>query len=103
MAVRKRRWRTRNGDVKEAWVVDYVDQGGDRHIETFPRKKHAEARAQQIGVDVRAGVHTAVSKSITVAQAAADWIRKVELDEREKSTIAHYRQHAKHINAPARA
>ena len=34
MAVRKRRWRTRNGDVKEAWVVDYVDQEGDRHIET---------------------------------------------------------------------
>jgi len=34
-----------------------------------------------------------------VAQAAADWIRKVELDEREKSTVAHYRQHAKHIAA----
>jgi hypothetical protein len=42
MAVRKRRWRTRNGDAKEAWVVDYVDQEGDRHIETFQRKKDAE-------------------------------------------------------------
>ena len=47
MAVRKRRWRTRNGDMKEAWVVDYVDQEGDRHIETFQRKKDAEARASR--------------------------------------------------------
>ena len=99
MAVRKRRWRTRNGDMKEAWVVDDVDQEGDRHIESFQRKKDAEARAQQIGVDVRAGIHTALSKSITVAQATADWIRKVELDQREKSTVAQYRQHAKHIGA----
>jgi integrase len=99
VAVRKRRWRTRNGDVKEAWVVDYTDQDGDRHIETFKRKKDADARAQQIGVDVRAGIHTAAAKSVTVTEAAADWIRKVELDERERSTIAQYRQHARHITA----
>lgn len=99
MAVRKRRWRTRNGDVKEAWVVDYTDQDGDRHIETFKRKKDADARAQHIGVDVRAGIHTAAAKSVTVTEAAADWIRKVELDERERSTIAQYRQHARHITA----
>jgi integrase len=99
LAVRKRRWRTRNGDVKEAWVVDYTDQDGDRHIETFKRKKDADARAQQIGVDVRAGIHTAAAKSVTVTEAAADWIRKVELDERERSTIAQYRQHARHITA----
>ena len=99
MAVRKRRWRTRNGDAKEAWVVDYTDQDGDRHIETFKRKKDADARAQHIGVDVRAGIHTAAAKSVTVTEAAADWIRKVELDERERSTIAQYRQHARHITA----
>jgi integrase len=99
LAVRKRRWRTRNGDVKEAWVVDYTDQDGDRHIETFKRKKDADARAQHIGVDVRAGIHTAAAKSVTVTEAAADWIRKVELDERERSTIAQYRQHARHITA----
>jgi len=99
VAVRKRRWRTRNGDAKEAWVVDYTDQDGDRHIETFKRKKDADARAQHIGVDVRAGIHTAAAKSVTVTEAAADWIRKVELDERERSTIAQYRQHARHITA----
>ena len=79
--------------------MDYTDQDGDRHIETFKRKKDADARAQQIGVDVRAGIHTAAAKSVTVTEAAADWIRKVELDERERSTIAQYRQHARHITA----
>jgi integrase len=38
--------------------------------------------------------HTAPSKSITVAQAAEDWIAGVELEGRERSTIAQYRQHA---------
>ena len=39
MSVRKRRWITRSGEEREAWVVDYVDQHGERHIETFARRK----------------------------------------------------------------
>ena len=42
MSVRKRTWRTSKGEAKEAWIVDYVDQQGDRHIETFERKKDAD-------------------------------------------------------------
>ena len=30
MSVRKRKWTTRLGEVKEAWVVDYTDQAGRR-------------------------------------------------------------------------
>jgi integrase len=97
MSVRKRTWVTRNGEAKQAWIVDYVDQDGDRHIETFKRKKDANAFHAQVGVDVRAGMHTAASKSITVKQAAEDWIKSVALEGREASTLAQYRQHAKHI------
>ena len=97
MSVRKRKWTTRAGEQKEAWVVDYVDASGDRHIETFQRKKDADANAQQVGVDIRAGTHTPKSKSITVANAAEDWIKAVALEQREASTLAQYRQHAKHI------
>jgi integrase len=98
MSVRKRKWTTRSGEAKEAWIVDYTGQDGARHIETFARKKAAEAYAQQIGVDIRAGTHTPVSKSITVAQAADDWIAYVGLEGRERSTLAQYRQHAeRHI------
>ena len=45
MSVRKRKWTTRSGEAKEAWIVDYADQEGDRHIETFERKKDADAYA----------------------------------------------------------
>ncbi len=99
MSVRRRKWTTRDGEQKEAWVVDYADQEGHRHIETFRRKKDADARAQYVGVEVRAGVHTPASRSITVAQAADDWIKTIELEGRERSTVKQYQQHVKHIVA----
>ena len=99
MSVRKRKWTTRKGEAKEAWVVDYVDKDGDRHIETFRRKKDADEYEATVKVDVRAGIHTAASKSITVAQAATDWINVIEgVRAREPSTVDQYRQHARHIN-----
>jgi integrase len=96
MSVRKRKWVTCSGEAKEAWIVDYAHDG-ERHIKTFNRKKEADAYAQQVGVDIRAGTHTPVSKSITVARAAEDWIKSVGLEGREATTLAQYRQHARHI------
>jgi integrase len=43
MAVRKRTWKTKSGLPQEAWIVDYADAQGDRHIRTFERKKDADA------------------------------------------------------------
>jgi hypothetical protein len=43
MSVRKRKWTTRKGETKEAWVVSYTGQSGSRHLETFDRKKDADA------------------------------------------------------------
>jgi integrase len=93
MSVRKQIWRTAKGERKEAWIVDYLDRDGDRHIETFARKKDADQRHDAVRVNVREGVHTAISKSITVAQAAEDWIEGVQLEGRERTTIDQYRQH----------
>ena len=39
MAVRKRTWTTAKGEQREAWVVDYRDKQGDRHIETFTERR----------------------------------------------------------------
>jgi integrase len=94
MSVRKRTWTTSKGEKKESWVADYTDQDGERHIRTFERKKDADEYHATVKVDVRHGVHTAPSKSITVAEAAEDWIAYVELEGRERSTVAQYRQHA---------
>jgi integrase len=96
MSVRKRKWTTRSGEVKEAWIVDYSHEG-QRTLKTFQKKKEADAFAQQVGVDIRAGTHTPVNRSITVEQAAKDWIAAAEREKREASTIAQYHQHAKHI------
>jgi integrase len=95
MSVRKRVWTTRLGERKEAWVVDYTDQDGDRHIETYERKKDAEACHDKVRVDVRHGVHTAPNKSETVTEAAERWLNRVEAEGRERGTLAQYRQHVK--------
>jgi integrase len=84
--------------TREAWIVDYTDQDGDRHIETFARRKDADEYHATVKVDVRKGVHSAPSKSETVAEAAESWIKRVEADGAERATVRQYRQHvALHI------
>lgn len=95
MSVRKRKWVTRRGEAKEAWIVDYVDQDGDRHIETFERKKDADAFHATVRVDVSKGEHIAASKSETIAEAAERWIKRVGAAGRERGTLQQYQQHVK--------
>jgi integrase len=94
MSVRKRIWKSPSGEPKEAWVVDYVDQHGDRHLKTFAKKRDADAHHAIVGVAVRAGMHTADSKSITVASAAELWLESCEAAGLERTTMTAYRQHA---------
>jgi integrase len=93
MSVRKRTWRTDRGEMKEAWIVDYVDQHGKRHIKTFQKKKAADAHHATVSVDVQKGVHTPDSESITVAEAGEAWIKTGEDNELERSTLDEYRRH----------
>jgi integrase len=74
MAVRKRTWTKPNGETGEAWIVDYK-ANGKRHIKTFPTRKEAVAFRDTTGVEVRQGRHVADSMSITVAEAAAIWLK----------------------------
>jgi integrase len=99
MSVRKRIWTTSKGETKEAWLVDYADQNGERHIQTFARKRDADEYHATVQVDVRRGTHSAPSTSVTVAKAAEDWIAYVKLEGRERSTVDQYNQHVDlHIN-----
>ena len=93
MSVRKRKWVTRSGEEREAWVVDYVDQHGERHIETFAKKKDADARHAEVRVDVKAGIHVASSKSVNVREAADSWVKAAEAYGLERATIKQYREH----------
>ena len=73
--------------------MDYRDQHGDRHIKTFAKKRDADAHHAIVGVAVRAGTHTADSKSVTVAKAAELWLDSCEAAGLERTTLAAYRQH----------
>ncbi len=99
MSVRKRVWASCGGE-REAWIVDYTDQAGDRHIETFAKKKDADARHDQVRVDVKKGVHVALSKSITVDEAAKNWLRAGGTNGLERATLKTYGEHVKHHIVP---
>jgi integrase len=100
MSVRKRSWTTPNGEAREAWIVDYRDQHGDRHIKTFDRKRDADAHHAKVAVDVKAGTHTAESRSVTVNEAGELWLKSREAEEVEPTTLAQYRQHFEHHIRP---
>lgn len=92
-SIRKRTWANKAGEEKTAWVADYFDQAGKRHIKTFVTKKAADAELVRIRGEVAEGTHTPENASITVAEAGEVWIKKAELNELERSTLRQYRQH----------
>src|ERR1700733_8363 len=93
MSVRKRAWTTSKGVEKEAWVVDYLDQTGKRRLKTFAKKKAVDNFAATANVEIRAGVHTADSASITIREAGRLWLETGENAGLERSTLDAYRQH----------
>ena len=100
MSVRKRQWLTAKGEPREAWIVSYADADGDRHIETFARKKDADARHAEVRTDIKAGVHVAPSKAPTVKEAGQDWIKSAESRKLERATVKQYREHLELHIAP---
>ena len=91
-SIRKRTWQS-GGEDKTAWIADYFDQAGKRHIKTFATKKAADAWLVTTRGEVADGTHTPENASITVAEAGEIWIGKAELEELERSTLRQYRQH----------
>lgn len=95
MSVRRRRWTTARGELKESWIVDYVDQAGRRHIRTFAKKKLADSFHAEARVEVQQGLHTADSASITVKEAAALWLQSCRGRGLERSTVDGYSRHVR--------
>jgi integrase len=95
MSVRKRIWKTAAGEERQAWLCDYTGQSGKRHVKTFARKKDADAFIAKAKVEVREGVHTADSDSVTVAEAASLWLTTGAARGLERATLAAYEQHAR--------
>jgi integrase len=99
--VRKRTWSNSKGE-QTAWIADYFDQTGKRHIKTFKREREAKAWLVTAQGEVARGVHTPENASITVAEAAEIWIEKGELEKLERSTLRQYRNHVNLHIKPSR-
>ncbi len=93
MSVRKRKWTTAKGVVKEAWQVDYVDGQGKRQRQSFAKKKEADAFLLKAQGEVRDGVHVPDSETITVAAAGDLWLKSGAADNLERTTLDQRRQH----------
>jgi integrase len=91
MSIRKRTWRTpQTGELREAWIVDFVDQSGQRRNKNFERKRDAEAYEATVRVNIARGIHS--HSRMTVAQAGQLWLDDVD-GRLERSTVESYRQH----------
>jgi integrase len=90
--IRKRTWKS-GGETKTAWVCDYSDQTGGRHLKTFATKKAADAWLTATKHQVAQGTHTAESASVTITEAGRLWIERAEAERLERSTVAKYRNH----------
>jgi len=95
MSIRNRTWKTAKGDDREAWVVDYVDQHGKRRLKTFRLQREAKAFSATATVEIKQGVHTPDSASVTVADAAARWLDTCRALGLEAATIDSYEQHVR--------
>src|ERR1700731_693888 len=92
MSGRKRIWKTAAGKERQAWLCDYTGQSGKRHVKTFARKKDADAFIAKAKVEVREGVHTADSDSVTIRDAADLWLTTGAARGLERATLATYEQ-----------
>lgn len=88
--IKKRTWINARGEKKEAWQLRYVDGQGIERAKQFARKGDASAYLTKVGWEVSQGVHTADSASVTVAQAADQWIEAARGKGCERSTIKQY-------------
>jgi integrase len=98
-SIRKREWTSR-GQPRSAWVVDYTDQTGRRRLKTFATKKGAEGWAVTALHEVKQGIHTPASASITVADTFQRWIDHCEAEGLEFGTLRQRRQHLRLHVAP---
>jgi integrase len=98
MSVRKRVWRTKDKEIRSAFVVDYTDQHGNRAHKQFSKESDAKLYHAKVSMEVHEGTHSVPSRSITIAKACDLWLTACEGKKLEAGTLAQYRQHcALHI------
>lgn len=74
--VRKRQRADAHGRIKTTWFVDYYDRQGKRRSEFLPSRRVADSRRLEIETELKAGTHVADADSVTVGEAARQWLQR---------------------------
>jgi integrase len=86
----------KSGGFSKSFKLVYTDEKGVRHSKNFDTKAAADAERIRVEGQLTDGSHIPDRDSITVDQGVQIWIdyleRLVEVDKRDPSTIAKYRQ-----------
>ena len=90
MSIRNRTWKTPSGEAKSAWEVSYRAANGNRVRKLFDRKKDADDYHAKARIAVQNGTHTPDSQSITVAEAASQWLSRSDERGLERSSVVSY-------------
>src|SRR5215469_18521365 len=86
--------RVRKDPKRGTWIVEYYDANKKQHrLKGFKTKRDADARADEIGGEVRKGVHVPDSTSGVVADACRVWLQRARDLQLEKETIRQYENH----------
>ena len=102
-SVRKRMWKAASGEVKAAWVVDYVDSNGNRQRKHFSIKKAADNFRIHIEGQMQAGTYRPDAGKVTVREVCYGFLEQCaarnKRDERmTRKMLAVYKGHvSKHI------
>jgi integrase len=91
--VKERKWKTRSGEERSAWVVDYR-HNKKRYLKSFTLKRDAVAYEAQIMVAKSEGTFTPVTK-LTIEGLLDKWIDDCLAEKLERSTVEQRRQHAR--------
>jgi hypothetical protein len=89
-SIRKRSWTT-NGERREAWQVDFIDQDGNRHQPQFARRSDADEWLVAARAKVQAGTYTPDAASATVGEAIELWLNRAFVESLEQGTRQQYR------------
>jgi integrase len=93
MSIRKREWKTADGEVKSIWIVDFR-HNGKRHIRSFEKKADAVAADARVKEQKRQGLFSADGK-MTIAAVLEAWLADNRAEGLERSTIEQRAQYAR--------
>lgn len=86
----KRTWPVASGEIREAWVCDYIDQNGKRAKKQFATRKEANDWRIDIEGKIKRGEQSADGDKMTVAEVCASYVKALKADVASNIITEHY-------------